>query len=119
MSKNKPYTNSVRKPEGLETASRIYIKQDGSLRAEDEQDVRTYNEANKAYYDAYNQRLNNKTILDRVEDYYGVGLMKKDKTAPIEAEQAGKKAKTQVLKRAAGARKQGEIQEQYPSKGKR
>tara|TARA_E500000318_G_C3419344_1_gene156677 strand:+ start:131 stop:490 length:360 start_codon:yes stop_codon:yes gene_type:complete len=119
MSKNKPYTNSVRKADNLETASRIYFKEDGSLRAEDEQDRRTYREANKAYYNAYNERLKNRTIQDRVEDYYGVGMFKKDKTAPIEAKQAGKKAKKKVLNKARGARKQGEIQEKYPSKGTR
>ena len=101
------------------TGRPIYLKQDGSPRGEDDQDRRTADKADKAYRDAYFGRLENRTIRDRIEDYYGVGMFQRAKTAPIEARQAGKKAKEKVLKKATGARKQGEIQEQYSSKGKR
>ena len=121
MSKNKPYGNSVRKPQGLDynTSSTIYMKQDGSLRAEDDQDRRTMEEAKKAASDARKKRTENKTLLDRFENAHGVGALGKTKTATKEARQAGKKAKDKVLKRARGARTQGEINEQYPSKGTR
>lgn len=93
-----------------------YMKQDGSLRNEDEFDKRAELEAREAEKKARRDRIENMSIKERLEIFYDTGLRGQ---GPARAKAAGKEAYKKSKERSRAQRKEGERNEMYPSKGTR